>query len=71
LSVPVCGLKASPVGLSGPEVSTAAPAERSFAQVRDAVLQDFKKDATARVESANLQYLKSKADIQLAPEFRQ
>ena len=45
--------------------------ERSFAQVRDAVLQDFKKEATARVEGANLSYLKSKADIQLAPEFRQ
>jgi parvulin-like peptidyl-prolyl isomerase len=48
-----------------------AGAERSFAQVRDAVLQDFKKEATARVEAANLSYLKSKADIQLAPEFRQ
>jgi parvulin-like peptidyl-prolyl isomerase len=44
--------------------------ERSFAQVRDAVLQDFKKEATDRVEAANLAYLKSKADIQLAPEFR-
>ncbi|HYM18350.1 MAG TPA: peptidyl-prolyl cis-trans isomerase [Micropepsaceae bacterium] len=48
----------------------AAAVERSFAQVRDAVLQDYKKEATARVESANLSYLKSKADIQLAPEFR-
>ena len=48
-----------------------AAAERSFAQVRDAVLQDFKKDETTRVETANLSYLKSKADIQLAPEFRQ
>ena len=45
-------------------------AERSFEQARDAVLQDFKKDAQARVETANLQYLKGKADIQLAPEFR-
>ena len=46
------------------------PAERSFAEARDAVLQDFKKDEQARVETANLQYLKGKADIQLAPEFR-
>lgn len=45
-------------------------AERTFADARDAVFQDYKKDEQARVESANLQYLKSKADIQLAPEFR-
>lgn len=47
------------------------PPERNFADARDAVLQDFKKDEQARVETANLAYLKSKADIQLAPEFRQ
>jgi len=47
-----------------------APPERSFAEARDAVLQDYKKDEQARVETANLKYLKSKADIQLAPEFR-
>jgi hypothetical protein len=47
-----------------------APAERTFADARDAVFQDYKKDEQARVEGANLQYLKSKADIQLAPEFR-
>jgi hypothetical protein len=35
------------------------------------VLQDFKKDEQTRVENANLTYLKSKADVQLAPEFRQ
>jgi len=46
------------------------PAERTFADARDAVFQDYKKDEQARVEGANLQYLKSKADIQLAPEFR-
>lgn len=46
------------------------PAERSFADARDAVFQDYKKDEQARVEAANMQYLKSKADIQLAPEFR-
>lgn len=48
-----------------------APPQRSFAEARDAVLQDFKKDEQTRVENANLAYLKSKADIQLAPEFRQ
>jgi hypothetical protein len=47
------------------------PAKRTFANVRDAVMQDFKRDEQTRVEQANLQYLKSKADIQLAPEFRQ
>ena len=47
-----------------------APAERTFADARDAVFQDYKKEEQARVEAANLQYLKSKADIQLAPEFR-
>jgi hypothetical protein len=46
------------------------PAERTFADARDAVFQDYRKDEQARVEAANLQYLKSKADIQLAPEFR-
>ena len=48
-----------------------APPERSFAEARDAVLQDYKKDEQTRVENANLTYLKSKAEIQLAPEFRQ
>ena len=48
-----------------------APPERSFAEARDAVLQDFKKDEQTRVENANLSYLKSKADVQLSPEFRQ
>lgn len=47
------------------------PPERTFADARDAVLQDYKKDEQTRVENANLAYLKSKADIQLAPEFRQ
>jgi hypothetical protein len=47
-----------------------AGAARNFANMRDAVLQDYKKEAQTRVESANLNYLKGKADIQLAPEFR-
>jgi hypothetical protein len=48
-----------------------APEERSFTDARDAVLADYKKDEQTRIENANLAYLKSKADIQLAPEFRQ
>ncbi len=48
-----------------------AAAERTFADVRDAVVQDFKKEEQTRVENANLAYLKGKADIQLAPEFRE
>lgn len=43
---------------------------RTFAQARDAVMQDFKKEEQTRVENANVKYLKGKADIQLAPEFR-
>jgi hypothetical protein len=37
---------------------------------RDAVLQDFKREMQTKVEEGNLAYLKSRADIQLAPEFR-
>jgi parvulin-like peptidyl-prolyl isomerase len=48
-----------------------APVQKDFAEARDAVMQDYKKEETTRVENANLLYLKSKADIQLAPEFRQ
>lgn len=43
---------------------------RSFAQARDAVMQDYKKEEQTRVENANLKYLKGKADIRLAPEYR-
>jgi hypothetical protein len=43
---------------------------RSFAQARDAVMQDYKKEEQTRVETANLKYLKGKADIRLAPEYR-
>ena len=38
---------------------------------RDAVLADFKREEQTRVENANLSYLKSKADIQVTPEYRQ
>lgn len=43
---------------------------RSFAQVRDAVMQDYKKEEQTRVENADLKYLKGKGDIRLAPEYR-
>ena len=43
---------------------------RNFAEARDAVMQDYKKEEQTRVESANLKYLKGKVDIQLAPEYR-
>jgi hypothetical protein len=46
------------------------PAKRGFAEVRDAVMQDYKREEQTRVEQANLQYLKGKADIQIAPEFK-
>ena len=41
-----------------------------FAKAQDEVWQDFKKDARDSNERANLKYLKSRADIELAPEFR-
>jgi PPIC-type PPIASE domain len=43
---------------------------RSFAQARDAVMQDYKKEEQTRVENTNLKYLKGKADIRLALEYR-
>ena len=48
-----------------------APVARDFAAARDTVIQDFKRDASARVEQANLDYLKSKAEIVITPELRQ
>ena len=41
-----------------------------FAKAQDEVWQDFKKDARDTNERANLKYLRSRADITLAPEFR-
>jgi parvulin-like peptidyl-prolyl isomerase len=38
---------------------------------RDAVLQDFKRELQTKVEDGNLAYLRSRADIQLAPDFAQ
>jgi hypothetical protein len=41
-----------------------------FARAQDNVWQDFKKDAREQNERANLKYLKSRAEIEMAPEFR-
>jgi parvulin-like peptidyl-prolyl isomerase len=41
-----------------------------FAAARDTVWQDFQRDARARVERANLDYLKSRAEIRVAPRLQ-
>lgn len=43
--------------------------ERDFEAARDTVWQDYQRDARTRVEQANLAFLKSKADIVIAPEL--
>lgn len=47
-----------------------ASVKLDFDKAQDNVWQDFKKDAREQNERANLKYLKSRADIVLAPEFR-
>ena len=47
-----------------------AEVKLDFAKAQDNVWQDFKKDAREQNERANLKYLKSRAEIELAPEFR-
>jgi hypothetical protein len=42
-----------------------------LADARDAVMADFKREMQNKVEAGNLSYLKSRADIQVATEFRQ
>jgi hypothetical protein len=41
-----------------------------FAQARDTVWQDFQREARMRVEQANLDYLKSRAEIRVAPRLQ-
>jgi parvulin-like peptidyl-prolyl isomerase len=41
-----------------------------FDKAQDNVWQDYKKEAREKVERANLKYLRGRADIVLAPEFR-
>lgn len=47
-----------------------ASVKLDFAKAQDNVWQDYKKEAREANERANLKYLKSRADIVLAPEFR-
>ena len=47
-----------------------ASVKLDFAKAQDEVWQDFKKDARDANERANLKYLKSRAEIVLAPEFQ-
>jgi len=44
------------------------PAQRGFEEVSNEVWRDLGEEAKSRVREANLKYLRSKADIQLAPE---
>ncbi len=41
-----------------------------FAKAQDNVWQDYKRQAREAVDRANLKYLKGRADIVLAPEYR-
>ena len=47
------------------------PVQRDFAAARDTVLQDYKREASRKVEQANIDYLKQKAEIVVTPELRQ
>jgi hypothetical protein len=47
------------------------PVPQSFEQASDRVWSDLKKDAQAKVQAANLAYLRSRADIMIAPEYAQ
>jgi hypothetical protein len=47
------------------------PVQQTFEEASNQVWTDVKKEAQARVRSANLAYLRSRADIILAPELAQ
>jgi parvulin-like peptidyl-prolyl isomerase len=47
------------------------PVRQTFEEASNQLWTDVKKEAQARVRSANLTYLRSRADIILAPEFAQ
>lgn len=51
-------------------VKRIASVKLDFAQAADNVWQDYKKDRREQMERANLKYLRSRADIVLAPEYR-
>ena len=44
---------------------------RDYDEARDTVLTDFKRDAARDVEMKNIDYLKARAEIAVAPEFQQ
>jgi hypothetical protein len=45
------------------------PVQQTLAEASNQVWTDVKKEAQAKVRSANLTYLRSRADIILAPEL--
>ena len=49
-------------------VKRVPPAQRSFAAVSNEVWRDVSEDAKRRVRANNLRYLRTKADIQVAPQ---
>ena len=51
-------------------VSRIASVKLDFAKAQDNVWQDYKRRAREQVEHANLKYLRGRADVELAPEFR-
>jgi parvulin-like peptidyl-prolyl isomerase len=54
------------------EMITRRPAvPRSFEAARDAVLIDYTRDASRQIEAENVNALKSRSEIVIAPEFRQ
>ena len=50
-------------------VNRVPPAQRAFAEVENEVWRDLNEDAKARVRAANLKFLHSRADIQVADHF--
>jgi hypothetical protein len=44
---------------------------REFDEARDTVLTDYKRDTSRATETENINYLKSRAEIVVAPEFQQ
>jgi peptidyl-prolyl cis-trans isomerase D len=51
-------------------VKRVAPAVRPFAEVADQVWRDVGEDSKKKVRDANMQYLRSKADIELAVDAK-
>lgn len=47
-----------------------APSPQPFGRVREAVLADYRKDKVARLQAGTDQFLRKRADVQIAPGFR-